>query len=146
MKQEHLDQFTASVEEALTAAFGLTELAVDPEGDWPFTLDGARVWVRVVAEPDLHVYLFTRVAEAIVVGEETLREVNRLNAVMTAGSLVLTDDSTIIASMRLHRSMTNAESLRIVIAALASYVRELGPLFSVIHGGGDPLEPPPTRT
>jgi hypothetical protein len=90
MKQEHLEQFTASVEQALMTAFGLTELAVDPEGDWPFAIDGARIWARVVAEPDLHVYLFTRVAEAIAGGEETLREVNRLNAVMTAGSLVLT--------------------------------------------------------
>ncbi len=38
MDQEHLAQFSTSVEESLKAACGLTQLAVDPEGDRPFTL------------------------------------------------------------------------------------------------------------
>ena len=63
---------------------------------------------------------------------------------MTAGALVLTDDSTVIAMMRLHRSMTNRESLALIVDAMGSYMRDLGPMFEVVHGGGPALPRPTT--
>jgi len=129
--------FTAFVDDELREAYDLAELAQDSDGDWQFSTESGLVWVRVLPDPDLHVYIFCRVAEGVVA--ESWPEVNRLNAIMTAGALVLTDDSTIIAMMRLHRSMTNRESLRVIIDAMAAYMRELGPMFEIVHGGGEPL-------
>lgn len=139
-----LPEFSEHLETALRDAFGLTDLVVDPDGDWPFDLAGQRVFVRVQGEPDLHAQVFTRVATAVAATPETFTEVNRLNSVMTCGALVLTDDSTIVATMRLHRSMITAEALRVVITAMSSYGKELGPLFEVVHGGGMPFPRPTT--
>lgn len=137
-----LQSFTDFVEAELLTLVDDELLPIDDEGDWHFTTAGGSVWVRVLDDPDLHVHVFSRVAEAVTA--ESWSEINRLNSIMTAGALVLTDDSTIIAMMRLHRSMTNRESLGLVIDAMGTYIRDLGPMFEIVHGGGEPLPRPTT--
>ena len=107
MNEDNHDEFRTHVEQLLCEAFGLDHLEVDDDGDWPFVKEGRSVFAQVVAEPDLNVHVFSRIATGV--SGDALPEINELNLTMTWAKLVRTDDGEVFAAQRIHWSGVSAE-------------------------------------
>ena len=132
MNEDNFDEFRAHVEQLLCEAFGLDHLEVDEDGDWPFVKDGRSVFAQVVAEPDLHVHVFSRIATGVSV--DVLPEINELNSTMTWAKLVRTEDGAVFAAQRIHCSGVSAEVLALTISAIYSYSKDCGELLQTVYG------------
>lgn len=93
-----LDEIRDQLEELLRRGYGLDELAVDEDGDYPFEVGDSLMYVRLVDARPPVVQVFSSLLRGVPASDELLAEINDINALVHFARVFWVRDQVLVES------------------------------------------------
>jgi hypothetical protein len=130
-----LDSVRGQLEQLLRSGYRLDELVADDDGDYPFRVGDATMYVRLVDAAPPVVQVFAVVLRGVPVSAELLRELNDITAEVHHGRVFWVDGQ-VLAEAEIVASDLSFDELGAACRAVADILEDLRPLLLARFGEG----------